>query len=208
MTDNHAKINARSYNRIADWWDENRKNRPTDPMILKLISMLPEGACVLDVGCGTGRPIARALSENGFSVTGIDPAENMLKKAEKLNLRNAEFFKTDLLSYVPDKTFDAVIAFDSVFHISLADQPKIYPKIAKLLNPSGLFLFTHGKMHGSVEGEMQNEPFLYAALDKTELKTLLHKENFEILQFTEDYKDPITGTRDLVVIARKGEMKK
>lgn len=33
---------------------------------------LPSGGNVVDIGCGTGRPIAVALADAGFAVSGID----------------------------------------------------------------------------------------------------------------------------------------
>ena len=41
------------------------------------------GARVLDVGCGTGRTMARALTEGAASVTGIDASQEMLALARK-----------------------------------------------------------------------------------------------------------------------------
>ena len=196
-------INTLSYNHIADQWDKIRRMRPVDPIIARFADLLPKGARILDVGCGTGYPISGYLSENGFSVIGIDPAEQMLEKAENLRLENAEFHLCDLFSYETQEKFGAVIAFDSVFHIPMDKQAQIYPKIACLLTPGGLFLFTGGKKAGDVKGQMFDQEFHYGALDAEDVRTRLHAEGFEILEFHEDYKDAVTGTRDLVVIAKK-----
>ena len=39
------------------------------------------GARVLDIGCGTGRTMARALAEGAASVTGLDASPEMLARA-------------------------------------------------------------------------------------------------------------------------------
>ena len=152
-------INTLSYNHIADQWDKIRRMRPVDPIIARFADLLPKGARILDVGCGTGYPISGYLSENGFSVIGIDPAEKMLEKAENLRLENAEFHLCDLFSYETQEKFGAVIAFDSVFHIPMDKQAQIYPKLACLLTPGGLFLFTGGKKAGDVKGQMFDQEF-------------------------------------------------
>jgi len=40
--------------------------------------MLPDGANVLDLGCGTGVPITKTLIERGLHVYGIDASPSML----------------------------------------------------------------------------------------------------------------------------------
>jgi 2-polyprenyl-3-methyl-5-hydroxy-6-metoxy-1,4-benzoquinol methylase len=40
--------------------------------------MLPGGAIVLDLGCGTGVPISQVLIERGFHVYGVDASPTMV----------------------------------------------------------------------------------------------------------------------------------
>lgn len=196
-------MNIASYNRIADKWDSDRRKKPVDPCVEEFAAMLPAGAKVLDIGCGTGYPIDEYLSSMGFTVTGIDPAERMLEKATGLGLPNALFLHTDLFGFETEEKFDAAIAFDSIFHIPLERQRDIYPKVAGLLKDGAYFLFTHGRVTGSVQGTMYGEPFFYSALDGDILKSCLSKAGFEIVRFVENYSDPVTGTRDLVVLAQR-----
>lgn len=46
-----------------------------------LRDMLPPGACVLDIGCGTGEE-ALALARDGYSVLGIDVSPAMVRQAQ------------------------------------------------------------------------------------------------------------------------------
>ena len=67
---------------------------------------------ILDVGCGTGA-LCSALSERGLSVTGVDPAEEMLAVARRKNFGNeCTFIKADATQELPftDRQFDVVIA--------------------------------------------------------------------------------------------------
>lgn len=51
-----------------------------DDFYLALARTLKSGARVLDLGCGTGL-LASRIAEEGFAVTGVDPAEGMLRVA-------------------------------------------------------------------------------------------------------------------------------
>lgn len=67
---------------------------------------------VLDVGCGTGA-LCSVLNEKGFMVTGIDPAERMLKIAKRPSEnRKIVFIQANVLEQLPfaDKSFDISIA--------------------------------------------------------------------------------------------------
>lgn len=195
--------NRISYNAIAEAWDDYRKQSPMNRCIVEFANLLPEHAKILDIGCGSGSPIDEYLARAGFEVLGMDIAENMIQKANRLQLQNVRFLVCDFLEFQTDEKFDAVIAFDSLWHVEESEQPQIYPKVASLLKPNGYFLFTHGLRRETITGEMFANTFLYSALDKDELQEILRRQGFEILQWTENYQERTTGTRDLFVVAQK-----
>ena len=66
----------------------------------------------IDVGCGTGA-LCSVLNQKGLSVTGIDPAQKMLKIArEKAENKHITFVHANILKRLPfdDKYFDVSIA--------------------------------------------------------------------------------------------------
>ena len=195
--------NAVSYSRISDRWSRVRDPAPVNKCVADLEKMLKRNSYVLDAGCGTGTPIDVFLSAMGHRIAGIDISERMIEIAESKGIKNAEYTVCDFLEYAPTVRFDAVIAFDSLFHIPPARQRSIYAHAARLLKEEGYFLFTHGKTHGHTEGVMFGEPFSYASLDAGETEELLLQNGFDIIEFTRDYEEATTGTRDLLVLARK-----
>lgn len=203
--DNREKYahNALAYDKIVESWHDFRKNCKINKCIEEFVSYLNYGSEVLDAGCGTGYPISDYLTKRGFKVTGIDPSEKMLEKALSLNLNDAEFIKSEFLSFSPTKTFDAIIAFDCLWYIAPENQPDIYKKAAELIKSGGYFMFTHGATHGEIQGEMFGENFFYSALSLKEVKSLLSQNGFDIVRIETNYSEPTTGTRDLLVFAKK-----
>lgn len=203
VTEATADSVKRAYDNIADKWAEFRAGCTINKCIAEFVKLLPLHSEILDVGCGTGYPIAAYLTEKGHRVTGIDVSTEMLEKALALKLVNARFINVDFTDYVADTSFDAVIAFDSLWHIAPSAQEEIYLKLASLIKSGGYLLFTHGSRKGKITGEMYGETFYYGALDSSRVRELLAENGFEILTFTENYSEPSTGTRDLLVVAKK-----
>ena len=163
MNGDNGTVAATDWNAVQYLKFERERTQPSRDLAARI--ELPSPSRILDIGCGSGYPIDVFLSGRGFTVTGIDPSKEMIGLANRLELDGASFQACGLFEFEPDAPFDAVIAFDSLFHIDLDSQPAIYPKVASWLKPGGLFLFTHGKKTGTVSGKMFGESFLYGALD-------------------------------------------
>jgi SAM-dependent methyltransferase len=102
---------------------------------------------ILDVGCGTGRH-AIELTRRGYSVTGVDLSENMLKKARE-NAGNAGFeidFRQADARNLPFKgEFDLVIMLcEGGFPLMETDDMnfQILESAARSLNNNGKLIFT------------------------------------------------------------------
>lgn len=196
-------INEMSYSRICESWHQYRRKSPVNRCVTDFAGHLKPRARILDIGCGTGYPIAAYLSGQGFRVDGIDISRPMIEKARAQCLPGATFSVQDILEYHAPEKYDGVVAFDSLWHIAHDRQAEIYPIISSLTNPGGYFLFTHGKSDGSVSGEMFGERFEYSALDVKTVHALLRKNGFEVLSSIENYVEETTGDRDLLILARK-----
>jgi ubiquinone/menaquinone biosynthesis C-methylase UbiE len=73
----------------------------------QLLTRLPGGARVLDIGCGTGVPTARQLVTAGCVVTGIDISPVMLDLARR-NVPEATYVHRDAVDIDGLGRFDAV----------------------------------------------------------------------------------------------------
>ncbi len=82
---------------------------------------VPAGGAILDAGCGSGEPIAAYMLARGFAVTGVDAAEPMLRLARQRH-PEARWLKADLRGLDLGERFDAIVAWDSLFHLPVEAQ--------------------------------------------------------------------------------------
>ena len=72
MGDDSSRIVAEGYDRVADRYEAlEREEWPRLRRLRELLALLPDGALVLDAGCGNGRPALAAIAER-HAATGID----------------------------------------------------------------------------------------------------------------------------------------
>jgi SAM-dependent methyltransferase len=78
MCDDAGRIIA-LYERHAQHWDRNRwRNLFERAWLARFRTLLPTGGSVLDIGCGSGEPIARHFIEAGYKLTGVDSSRAMI----------------------------------------------------------------------------------------------------------------------------------
>jgi trans-aconitate methyltransferase len=143
-----------TYDKIAADWD---KDHTTDDWwregTEKFISLFPQKASVLDVGCGTGVK-AKVLETNGMRVTGIDFSEAMLKIA-KAKIPHARFLPMDIydLSGLHEK-FNGIFAQAILLHVPKKDVAMIIHSLVGKLNSGGYFYIAVKERR---EGEKEEE---------------------------------------------------
>ena len=129
-----------SYDRLASAYAESRVGE-THPELEWLLERLEDGSAVLDIGCGAGVPVTQLLAKR-FAVTGVDVSKEMLRLA-RANVPNANFVRADITSVEFDEsTFDAAVAFFSLFHIPREDHARLFRRIRDWLKPGGYLMCT------------------------------------------------------------------
>ncbi|WP_218026665.1 class I SAM-dependent DNA methyltransferase [Nocardia inohanensis] len=173
-----------------------------------LLTRLPGGARVLDVGCGTGRPVAELLATAGHQVTGCDVSARMLDIARE-QVPSARFESADLrtLNYPPG-SWDAVVAFFPLLQMSRAEIASALVKFADWLAPGGYLLLA--TVPADIEGMdiiFMGQPVTVSSYPREEFQRRLTEAGLEIVrdrivEFLPDYPDAIPE-RDLFIAARK-----
>ncbi len=103
---------------------------------------LPPGGSILDLGAGSGVPLAAALIEQGFVVSAVD-ASSTLVAAFRRRFPHAEIAcEPAEHSTFFNHSFDGVMAIGLMFLLPAAAQRAVIERVATALRPSGRFLFT------------------------------------------------------------------
>jgi len=112
-----------------------------DFIVDTLKAKLPDGAEVLDVGCGNG-VISRSLGEKGFVVKGIDVSAKAIEKAKALNTYpNVRFEVVSAEQLVADgQRFHAVICSEVLEHLN--DPGKLLGVLHQTLHETGVLIVT------------------------------------------------------------------
>jgi SAM-dependent methyltransferase len=175
------------YDLIADWYATERVGPGGMPEIESLIAMLPGAATVLDVGCGNGIPLTKALLAAGCKVVGVDSSPRMLERFQS-NCPGTPFICSPIQSAdLQGQLFDASVAWGVLFHQPHDEQRKAIAKVASALKPGGSFLFTSGDQDGDKQGEpMNGVPFHYWSFTIEGYRELLAQNGMTLVDVHRD----------------------
>jgi len=183
------------YDLIADWYASERTDQTGVPEAIAMASSLAPGARILDIGCGNGIPITRALLRAGHRVVGIDSSERMLSRFRG-NLSDTPVVRglVQRCAFC-DGTFDAAVAWGVIFHLPLADQASAFASVSRVLKRGAPFLFTAGEAEGvdepdgtdpGIEGTMNGVTFHYYALSIEGYRRLLDRNRLALVDVHTD----------------------
>ena len=181
------------YRRHARAWASDRGNRLIEAAWLDSFrSIVPAGTAILDIGCGSGQPIARYLIEQGHSVTGIDSSPEMIDICRE-HFPDGDWRIGDMRELALGETFGGIIAWDSFFHLDHDAQRAMFAIFRKHATPHAALLFTSGPRHGEAIGDLHGEPLYHASLDSEEYRALLGANGFQTVAHI--IEDPTCGRR-------------
>ncbi|HET7092051.1 MAG TPA: class I SAM-dependent methyltransferase, partial [Thermomicrobiales bacterium] len=163
------RLVAAGYDRIAERyaaWTGDALEGQRARFVALLAATLPAGADVLDLGCATGVPVARALAER-FRVVGVDYSARSIAMARR-RVPAATFIHADMTRLdLPPAAFDAVVSFYAITHVPRDEHPALLAAIARWLRPGGVFIASLGAGDdpGTVEADWLGAPMFFSAYD-------------------------------------------
>jgi SAM-dependent methyltransferase len=169
------------YRRHAGAWTAARGTELRERVwIERFAGLLVPAATVLDIGCGSGEPIAVDLVRRGHPVTGIDSSPEMIALF-RANLPDQAAAVADMRSLSLDSKFGGLIAWDSFFHLTPDDQRLMFPVFRDHARTGAPLLFTSGPAFGEAIGTLEGEPLYHASLGPEEYRLLLDRNGFDVV---------------------------
>ena len=175
------------YERHATAWDKDRASSAWNdkPWHDRFVAMLPKGAKVLDLGCGSGSPVARHMAAQGFKITGVDSSPTMISLCQS-RLPDHEWIVGDMRRLSLARSFQGILAWDSFFHLSHDDQRNMFGIFSAHAAPAAVLMFNAGPGHGEAIGTYRGDPLYHASLDPAEYAALLGRIGFDVVAHIAD----------------------
>jgi len=166
----------------ADWARGRSLDLWEEPALLAVVGGRAPGLRVLDLGCGSGEPIAAWFAARGDHVTGVDGAEAMITEI-RARVPKVEAIQANMRGLALNRRFDVILAFNSFFHLCPDDQRAMFPVFAAHAAPGATLLFTTGPGAGEAWGRVGASAVYHASLDPAEYRGLLANNGFSEVWF-------------------------
>ena len=185
MTDPRTQIVADGYDAIGETFVAWRNRIVGDPRRAwedELTSRLPDGARVLELGCGAGVPDTQRLAAR-FRVTGVDISPRQVERA-RAAVPDAEFVCADFtaLELAPG-SFDAVVAFYTFNNVPRDLLAGLFARVRSWLTPGGLFMSALGTSDTEAwVGDWLGVPMFFSSYPPETNTRLLREAGFALLR--------------------------
>ena len=166
----------------------------------RFLAYVPEGGCVLDAGCGSGRDTA-AFMKQGYEVDAFDASPEICRLASEAIGKEVECRRFEDLQ--GSDMYDGIWACASLLHVKAADLPEVIERLYRLLRRGGIIYASFKE--GSAERVKEGRYFHDMTAD--ECRRLFESVGFEVKELftSEDVREGRTGERWVNVIAKKQE---
>lgn len=169
------------YSRRAAEFDADRGRGLSErPWLDAFLAHVPPAGTVLDLGCGSGEPIAAYIIAQGRRVTGVDASPGLIDLC-RTRFPEQDWRVADMRALALDRTFDGLIVWHSSFHLSRPDQRALFDVFARHVRPGGVLMFTSGDEDGEQIGEWRGDPLYHASLSTADYREGLGASGFDVI---------------------------
>jgi cyclopropane fatty-acyl-phospholipid synthase-like methyltransferase len=185
MTDPRIALVAAGYDTAIDTyesWAARIERDPRAEWCHELVSRLPRGARVFELGCGGGTAETRTLAER-FRLTGVDLSHEQLGRARR-RVPEAAFVLADFTELELEQgSVDAVASFYALNHVPRELLAGLFARIHGWLSPGGLLLTTLGAIDSpGWTGGWLGAPTFFSGFPSDTNRRLLAGAGFDVLR--------------------------
>lgn len=192
------KLTARYYDKSANSYFNTTVNADVKELYEHFLKYVPNGAKILDLGCGSGRD-TKAFLDLGYEVDAVDGSKELARLASDYTGIHVKCMDFNQLN--EHCIYDAVWACASLLHVASHELPYILEHIRVSLKAKGVVYisFKHGDFEGVRDGRY------YTDMTHERFAEVLNKSSgFSIIE--EWYSDDVRNENSTVwfnVILRK-----
>lgn len=170
------------YKKHARAWTELRGNFLYEKTWLDhFLALIPQHSEILDLGCGSGKPIADYLIQHDHKITGVDSSDVMIEMAQQ-HFPEQHWLQADMRTVEFDQKFNAILAWDSFFHLTPNDQRQMFRQFARFAQQGTVLMFSSGPSHGEAIGDLFGDALYHASLAPEEYRALLKQSGFKVIK--------------------------
>lgn len=190
----------RGYNKAVAAYAQGRDQFQNNVYLNKLHSLLQPNSKVLDLGCGSGRPVAQFMVEHGHSVVGLDISKEQIKLAKKF-VPTGIFEVKDMSRLEPKEyTVAAVVSFYAIFHTPREQHQQLFETINTFLPTGGFLLVSMGAFEWEGSEEFYGVEMHWSQYGKETNTKIVREAGFTILL---DEIDTSGDEQHQILLARK-----
>lgn len=172
------------YDAIADRYAEWAASfeSPVARWLAKFVERVPEGARVLELGCGGDNPSTRELVSR-YDYLGVDLSGAQIERARRAS-PGARFEVGDATRLeLEPASFDGVVSLFMLGHVPRAEQGPLLARIAGWLRQGGWLLATLGtaEAEDEVDDDWLGAPMFFASFDEEANRRLLERAGLELV---------------------------
>ncbi len=142
------------YNKHPDEFTASTVEIDMESLYPPFLAELPEGARILDVGCGSGRDTL-AFKNKGYHIDAIDYSEELIKKATELTGIQVKYQSFYELSEVA--VYDGIWACASLLHCQRHRLAEVLQRLLRALKPGGVIYMSF--KYGDSDREKDSREF-------------------------------------------------
>jgi 2-polyprenyl-3-methyl-5-hydroxy-6-metoxy-1,4-benzoquinol methylase len=192
---------GKNYDTIAKWWQNYHKESTYGLHACKrALSFVINKKAALDIGCGAGGRFVYELEKQGFSIQGIDISNEMITLASSAHPKH-DFLQADICEYAIQEKFDFIIAWDSLFHLPLAQQKPVLNKLCQALAKDGILVYSFGNAQGEHIDQWHERDFYYSSIGINDNLNTLIAQGLAIMHLEIDDE----SQKHVFVVAKKAD---